>query len=166
MTVYSDELAQKICDMLASGMSLREICRKDDKPNKSTVLRWLANNEQFRAQYARAREEQADAYADEIIEIADNASNDWMERNDDDNPGWQANHDHINRSRLRIDSRKWVASKLAPKKYGDKMDLNVAGKLDGISESALDAKLALLLKEAGVAASAGGAQAADSEDAT
>jgi hypothetical protein len=125
MVAYSDALAEKICDLLADGLSLREICRQEDMPNKSNVLRWLKNNETFRDQYARAREDQADAFADEIIEIADDASNDWMERNDDDNEGWQANHDHINRSRLRIDSRKWAASKLAPKKYGDKVENTV-----------------------------------------
>ena len=63
-------------------------------------------------------------WADEKVEIADNASNDWMEREDSDNPGFTLNGEHIQRSRLRIDTRKWLLSKLVPKKFGDKCDLN------------------------------------------
>lgn len=61
-------------------------------------------------------------WAEEIIEIADDGSNDWMERNDKDNPGFVANGEHIQRSRLRSDNRKWLLSKLAARKYGDKLE--------------------------------------------
>ena len=67
---------------------------------------------------------QTDAIFDENLEIADDGRNDWMERHGDEEAGWVANGEHIQRSRLRIDTRKWMASKLAPKKYGDKLDLN------------------------------------------
>src|SRR5262249_9536395 len=76
-------------------------------------------NEAFREQYARAREAQADVLFDEILDIADNASNDWMQANDPNNPGWRQNSEAIRRSQLRIDTRKWMAGKLRPKKYGD-----------------------------------------------
>ena len=121
---YDADMAASICERLANGESLRAICADDAMPDKSTVLRWLANEEHasFRDQYARAREMQADHLAEDILEISDDARNDWMERNHGEaDPGWVANGEHIQRSRLRVDSRKWLASKLAPKKYGDKV---------------------------------------------
>jgi uncharacterized transporter YbjL len=88
------------------------------------VFRWLESNETFREQYARAREAQADTLADEILEISDDGSNDWMTRaGKDQELAWQLNGEHVQRSRLRVDSRKWFASKVAPKKYGDKLEL-------------------------------------------
>ena len=125
---FTQEMADKICDRLANGESLRAICRDDDMPPTSTVCKWLSERPEFVEQYARAREAQADAIFDEILEIADDASNDWMERFGDENAGWQANGEHIQRSKLRIDSRKWMASKLAPKKYGERITNEITGK--------------------------------------
>lgn len=102
---YSQELADSICERLADGESLRSICSADDMPAKTTVFRWLGANQEFRDQYARAREEQAESLADEITEIADTA-------------------DDAQIARLRIDARKWVASKLKPKRYGDRLELS------------------------------------------
>jgi hypothetical protein len=130
---FSQAVADAICVKLADGISLREICRDDAMPDKSTVLRWLASPDHvdFRDQYARAREAQADHMADEILEIADDGTNDWMERRATGGGGRSdaageaeevvPNHEHINRSKLRVDARKWLMSKLAPKKYGDKI---------------------------------------------
>lgn len=92
-------------------------------PDKSTVFRWLSANESFRDQYAHARELQADTMFDEVIDIADDARNDWMERHDKENVGWQENGEALRRSQLRIDARKWMAGKLRPKKYGEKLDI-------------------------------------------
>lgn len=119
---YTDAIADAICEALADGQSLRSICLGEDMPNRATVFRWLANNEVFRDQYARARDVQAEALADEILDIADDGSNDWMERRDDQggNIGWKENGEAMARSKLRVDARKWVAAKLLPKKYGDK----------------------------------------------
>ncbi len=121
---YNEETALKICERLAEGESLRAICLDDDMPSKSSVFRWLDANPSFRDQYARAREFQADTMADEIQDIADDGTNDWMEKRLNDGSVIEVvNHEHIQRSRLRVDTRKWVASKLKPKKYGDKLDL-------------------------------------------
>ncbi len=121
---YNEETALKICERLAEGESLRAICLDDDMPSKSSVFRWLDANQSFRDQYARAREFQADTMADEIQDIADDGTNDWMEKRLNDGSVIEVvNHEHIQRSRLRVDTRKWVASKLKPKKYGDKLDL-------------------------------------------
>lgn len=118
---YSTELTTAICVRLGLGESLREICRDDDMPDKSTVMRWLASHAEFRDQYAGAREAQADYYAEEILEIADDSSNDWMKRKQGDEEIEVENKEVLNRSRLRVDTRKWLMARMAPKKYGDKI---------------------------------------------
>ncbi|OZI26935.1 terminase [Bordetella genomosp. 9] len=85
----------------------------------TTVMRWLADNAVFREQYARAREAQADKLAEEILSIADDGLNDTYV---DDEGNKRTDHDVVARSRLRVDARKWLASKMAPKKYGDKIE--------------------------------------------
>lgn len=110
---FTQEIADVICEQLADGESLRKICLGEDMPSKSAVFRWLLDRPDFRDQYARAREAQADAIADEILDIADDGSNDFMGEDE------KYNGDAVQRSRLRVDARKWFAGKLAPKKYGD-----------------------------------------------
>ena len=136
---YSDEEVAThkatICERISNGESLRQICDGDDMPAASTVFVWLSNDSAFSEQYARAREAQADAIFDEILLIADDGRNDWVERKDqeDANLGWRENGEAIRRSQLRIDARKWMAGKLRPKKYGDKLELE-HGVTDGLSE--------------------------------
>lgn len=116
-----ETLKAVVCERIASkGESLRKICQSEGMPAASTVFLWLAQDETFSEQYARAREVQADAMFDEILEIADQY----------DNPQEKLDTDHINRAKLRIDTRKWAVSKMAPKKYGEKLDLNHAGSVD------------------------------------
>lgn len=124
MAEFSQELFDTICDRIATGESLRSVCKDDAMPNQTTVFKWLANSDILSKQYARAREAQADAIFDEALDIADDSRNDWMERNDPENPGWIANGEHIQRARLRIDTRKWMAGKLRPKTYGDKLEVD------------------------------------------
>lgn len=120
-STYSAEIAAIICERLGEGESLRRICNDEGMPAKSTVMLWLAQHSEFSDQYARARETQADYLAEDLLEIADDARNDWMESNGEDDKGWIANGEHIQRSRLRVDARKWLIAKLAPKKYGDRV---------------------------------------------
>jgi hypothetical protein len=129
-SLYSDEIAETICQRIAGGQGLVEICRDEAMPHRSTVFRWLAKDAGFRDRYAQAREAQADYFGDEILEIADNAANDWMLRQQGEDTVEVANHDHIARSRLRVDSRKWLMSKLAPKKYGDKVETVHSGSVE------------------------------------
>ena len=119
---YSPQITKDICVRLGLGESLREICSKEGMPDKSTVMRWLATHAEFRDQYASAREAQADYYAEEIIEISDDGSNDWMERQRSDGSIEEVeNKEVLNRSRLRVDTRKWLMARMAPKKYGDRV---------------------------------------------
>jgi len=122
---YSDEIAEAICEALVEGRSLRSICAAADMPAASTVFRWLAANEAFRDRYARAREAQADALFDEILDIADDGAKDYVvDRDSDGSEHKRVDHEHISRAKLRVDARKWMASKLLPKKYGDRVELD------------------------------------------
>jgi hypothetical protein len=139
---FTQETADAICERLIAGESLRNIVKSDEMPASSTVFRWLAANEAFREQYARAREAQADHLAEEILQIADDGENDTYVTDD----GQAVNHDVIARSRLRVDARKWLASKLAPKKYGEKIAVGGAGDLPPIRTATelSDAQLAAI----------------------
>ena len=117
------EVREVILFRLAAGESLRSICRSDGMPDHGTVLRHVFRDAGFRHQYELAREIQAESHVDEMLEIADDGRNDWMERNDPDNPGWLANKENVQRSRLRIETRKWTAMKLRPKKYGHRVEI-------------------------------------------
>lgn len=150
--LYSDDLVTIICERIANGESLKAICEDDEMPAQSTIFKWLSEKPGFSERYARAREAQADALFDDILSIADDARNDWMERRGEDNAGWVANGENIRRSQLRIDARKWMAAKLKPKKYGDRLDLNHSGSIDTLTDDALDARLSKLLGKAGAAA--------------
>lgn len=117
-TAFSEAIAEEICQRIAEGESLRKICQDAHIPSKTTVLRWLLSDEfsGFRDHYARAREAQADHYFDECIEIADDDENDF---NETDEGKKQWSWENVQRARLRVDVRKWAASKLRPQKYGD-----------------------------------------------
>lgn len=121
-TKYRQSVARAICMRLALGQSLNEVCRTKGYPSKVTVFAWLHKYPDFLNQYQYAREIQQHHHLDEMLEIADNATNDWMERHDREGEvvGWQVNGDHVNRSRLRIDTRKWIMERMAPKTFGSK----------------------------------------------
>ncbi len=115
---YEEKVGTVICNRIADGESLRSICRDDGMPSKRVVLLWVEKVPEFRNQYVRAREAQADGYFEEIVDIADDGSRDYAPSED----GVEiVNHDHIQRAKLRIDARKWVAARMAPKKYGEMM---------------------------------------------
>jgi len=126
---FNQETADRICGLVAEGLSVRTISKHDDMPASSTIFKWLAQNPTFAEQYARAKEAQTDAFAEEILDIADDASNDWMEFHQGDNVGWRENGEAIRRSQTRIEARKWLMGKMKPKKYGDKIQQEVTGNL-------------------------------------
>jgi hypothetical protein len=112
-TVYSEELGSRICDQLADGISLTEICEPDDMPVARTVRRWaLDPDHPFSPQYARAREIGYHAMADQIFAHADRKLDD---------------SEAVARDRLKVETRKWFLSKCLPKLYGDKLGLGGDG---------------------------------------
>lgn len=115
---YTEALALLICNQLSDGKSLREICNVDGMPSEATVRGWALDNVNgFYSHYARARELQAERFAEEIVQIADNAAADVVGEDENGNP--IANHEFMARAKLRVDTRKWVLSKILPKKYGE-----------------------------------------------
>jgi hypothetical protein len=114
--IRNPETADLICSKIADGYTLRQIAKIIDC-EASAITCWVRQDDEFATQYARAREIQAELFGDELIEIADDGSNDWMEREG----VVVADHEHIQRSKLRCDNRKWLMSKMLPKKYGDRV---------------------------------------------
>lgn len=115
-TKYTAKLALRICDRLCSGESLRRICADQGMPSESCVRGWvLEDREGFYAQYARARNFALDAMADEVIEIADGDGD-------------------AATKRIRFDARRWYLSKLAPKRYGDRQQIEHSVR-DGVHAS-------------------------------
>jgi hypothetical protein len=98
-------------------------------PSHVAVLRWALTIPEFSNLYKQARDMQAEILADELLDIADDGQNDWMEKRDQDGAmiGWRENGEAMRRSQLRIETRKWVAAKLLPKRWGDKTITEVTG---------------------------------------
>jgi len=119
-TTFTPEIAEEICKTIScSSSGLRKLCKVNPHwPNANTIFEWRIKHPDFGEQYARAKEHQVQSLIDEIIEIADDTSQDLIESEDGK---LKANHEHINRSRLRIDTRKWLAAKLCPRLYGNKV---------------------------------------------
>jgi hypothetical protein len=116
VSIYTPEIATEICSRMARGETLRGMCRDKRMPCAETVRQWvIEDREGFAGMYARARDLGLDNMAEEMIAIADDASGD-VKVDAEGRP--YVDHEHINRSRLRIDARKWFLGKLAPKKYG------------------------------------------------
>ena len=115
-------IVEKMFDRIAAGESVNKICKDKEMPSQAAFYRWIAATESklLREKYARACEDRAESIFEGMLAIADEATNDFMEAEH----GLIPNTEHIQRSRLRIDTRKWMLSKMAPKKYGDKLELD------------------------------------------
>lgn len=117
-TKYSLSIALEICDRLSDGESLVSICRDERMPKKTAVYEWLASKKEFADMYARAREDQADSLADEIQAIADELP---MEITDDKTGKTRFDSAYVQWQKNRVDARKWIAAKLKPKKYSERL---------------------------------------------
>ena len=107
---YTEETAEKLCEKLAQGISLRTACKADDMPDCSTVFSWMRKFPEFHKRYEEAKQESSDAMSEDIMEIADDETKD------------------VQRARLQVDTRKWLMAKMKPKKYGEKVDMTTNGK--------------------------------------
>jgi hypothetical protein len=103
--IYSPELADRVCELMVEGLSLRAICEMSGMPSRQSIFNWLQNNGEFREKYEIARLMQVECWAHEIVEIADDTSGDFVinERGER-----VVDHENINRARLKIDARKWL----------------------------------------------------------
>ncbi|MBP9706803.1 MAG: hypothetical protein KBD78_04115 [Oligoflexales bacterium] len=120
----NDKIIDEIIEEISNGRSLVGILKsKKEYPSYTNFMRWIDADQKVREKYTKAKEAQADYLAEQLLDIADDGKNDWMQSNDPNNPGYRFNNEHYQRSRLRVDTRKWIASKLKPKKYGEKLDL-------------------------------------------
>jgi len=126
-TEFSPAVGLEITTRLADGESVRSICKEEDMPSKATVFRWLLEADisaieglkDFRDQYRFARRVQLEDYAEELVEISDNVEGDLYETED----GRQkVDYEHINRSKLRVNTRQWLLARMLPKKYGDRVE--------------------------------------------
>jgi hypothetical protein len=121
---YSEAVASEICQRMTTGQGLLRICADDHMPDRATVYRWLEANAGFRDRYVRAREALMDFYAEQILVVAFDESGDIVvDQAPDGRSKTVANHAKVQRDRLKVDSLKWIASRLFPKRYGDKMEL-------------------------------------------
>lgn len=138
-TAYTEEIAAEILRRMACGESVRSICQSDDMPAISTVMLWSATDrEGFSERYANACSARAHYWADELLDIADDGRNDWMERQgDDDNEAYVVNGEAIQRARLRVDTRKWLLSKMLPR-YADKAAVDHTSSDGSMSPTGID----------------------------
>lgn len=128
-TTYNETIAAQICVRLANGEPMTKICRDESMPAQSTVYLWLSKYPAFVEMYTRAREDQADTLADEIVAIADEpvrGEKRVIKANGDIEV---IEADMVDHRRLRVDARKWVAAKLKPRKYGDRIEHEHGGNL-------------------------------------
>lgn len=138
-TKYSQHIANVICTRIAEGESLREIVKTEGMPDRTTVYDWLLKDEAFANQYTRAREEQADTLADEILAISDESPEvDYIRDKHGNVIDIKIDSGYVAYQRQRIDARKWVASKLKPKKYAENL------KLSGDKENPLEMGVTML----------------------
>lgn len=128
---FTQELAARICERLSAGETLRAVCRDEEMPTHSAVLGWAAKDDGFSDQYARAREAGYLQMAEELLEIADDGTNDYVERvRENGTKHVVFDGEHVQRSRLRLDTRKWLLSKALPKIYGDKLEIEATHRHD------------------------------------
>jgi hypothetical protein len=148
-TIYSTDLVATICERIASGESVRSIVKDEDMPVMSTFFRWLHEKEDFKEQYNIAKQLGADAMFADIIGIADDGTNDYMEVMDREGGigGWKANGEVIQRSRLRVDTRKWYLSKVLPKIYGERQQIDTTHSFSDMNDDELNLRIKKLEDE-------------------
>lgn len=127
---YTNEIAELVCDLIGNGISLKRVCQVPGMPTRQVVMKWTREDEHFESMYTRAKIGSTEAMADDILDIADDGSNDFMEDGymRGKTPGYRVDGENINRSKLRVETRKFLMAALKPKKYGAHTDLTTNGK--------------------------------------
>lgn len=148
-TIYDEKLSAEMCVRITAGESVRSITSDDEMPAMATFFRWLNEKEDFKEQYAIAKQLGAEALFADILSISDDGTNDWMEKMDAQGQanGWSVNGEAIARSRLRVDSRKWYLSKVLPKVYGDKQQIETTHTFAQMSDDEVNSRIKALENE-------------------
>lgn len=129
-TDYTEDLGDLICEGVSRKTPLARLCDENDKlPNPRTVYRWLRTHKEFCHNYTRAKEDQADYLVEEALTIADNAEIEPADK------------------RIRVDTRKWIASRFNAKKYGDKQFVETKDTTEEITDDDLNAKIMELMEK-------------------
>ena len=151
---YDEEIASEVCERLAQGEGLEGICDDPRLPCEMTIRKWMAQQPLFMEAYARAREQQMEKWSDDVVKIADDASGDYVDRVGKDGVVERVvDPETVQRSKLRIDTRKFLMAKLAATRYGDRVDVNVSGSVEvsSLSDEELEARTRARLVALGVA---------------
>ena len=128
-STYTKEIADRICLLLEEGKSLNAICKEDGMPKTSTVRNWVRRIPEFAEQYTLARKNQLEYWADQMIDLSDDSSQDIL-------PDGKANNAKVNRDRLAVDTRKFLLVHLMPEKYGQKVVQEITGPNGGPVQTA------------------------------
>lgn len=127
--VYSDELLAEILDRVSSGESLSGICNSETMPTRKSFFDWVAKDDSIRKKYEFAMQMRADVYAEDILAISDELVVEGKFQGEDFRI--DVSSSAVARNRLRVDARRWLASKMNSKKYGDKVTNEVTGESGG-----------------------------------
>lgn len=155
-SLYSKEICDKICLLISSSdKGLHRICKENkDLPEYATIFGWLCDKDkkEFLDNYARAREEQSEFLAEQIIEISDDSTGDKKIIYKGDEAIEVEDTEFTSRSKLRVESRKWIASKLKPKKYGDKIDVTgaISQTITNVTPNVVDTNAPIANKESDI----------------
>src|ERR1035437_8338550 len=126
---YTQEVATSFCELISNGMSMRSACQEPGIPAPKTIFQWLRDHPEFNKQYELAAQERAESMREDIIDIADDGRNDYMERRLRNGTLKDVlNGEAIQRSKLRGETRQWMMARMKPRKYGDRLDVTSDGK--------------------------------------
>ncbi len=150
---YDEEIASEVCERLAQGEGLEAICDDPRLPCEMTIRKWMAEQPTFMEAYARAREQQMEKWSDDVVKIADDASGDYVDREAKNGAIERVvDPETVQRSKLRIDTRLRLMSKLAPRRYGDKLNVDLSGTVhvQALSDAELEKRTQARLLALGV----------------
>lgn len=143
---FRKAVADEFCRRIGEGRSERSVCKDPDMPAHATIYKWEHENPEFATQYARARDERATHLAEEALTIGDGL-------------GDAPTSEQIQAAKLRVDTRKWFAAKLAPKKYGERLqtdsNVSVTGDMTMRLQAMSDDELARILADAATVGASG-----------
>lgn len=151
----------RVVESLSSGIPLAEVCRQEGMPSDHTIRNWMDEDQVTASAIARAREAGFDQIALDALKIADHSDGDFVEDKDGNE---RPNHEMVNRSRLRVETRLKLLAKWDPKRYGDQLNLNHSGAIQNTTSEHLNARLTHLLGKAGIVLDSGGVGSADEAD--